>query len=111
MIRQLRLSTYVALLSWQLVACDASTFVRGVVRDETGVPIEGATIELSIGERKVGTVTRDDGSYEVDLVHGPVLGGELTLTVSRAGFHPISKRVRGNGSHALDLVITREASQ
>lgn len=61
--------------------------VRGVVRDDKGEPLNGATVQI-VGT-KLGAVTRSDGAFEIDDV--PV--GQRTATVRCLGYAPWSSSV------------------
>lgn len=73
--------------------------VRGVVKDETGLELIGATI-LSKRTAGLGTVTEFDGSYEIEL-----LEEEDTLIISYTGFQPTEEPV--NGRNEINVVLSQ----
>src|SRR6478672_11884906 len=66
--------------------------VRGVVRDQTGAVLQGASVELLAGSADTlrSVVTNGNGEYVID--HVPA--GTYTLKVQFAGFRPAEVRVR-----------------
>src|ERR1044071_9686336 len=73
----------IVLLVW---ATAASAQVRGVVVDETGLPLPGATLELREGSTILQTITSaNDGTFEIPAS----FGGDL-VTARLEGFEPLT---------------------
>jgi hypothetical protein len=88
-------------------ACDGRTTVSGVIRDSAGHAISGARIEMKVvaGTRVATTESGEDGAYKVLIVHAPVGAGEISLTVAKPGYQPVSKRL-GTGVHeGVDVTL------
>jgi hypothetical protein len=92
-------------LAWTLVLVAAwcapsyAQPARGVVVDQTGLPLPGAGIQLLEGERVVGTMTTaGDGTFVID----PQLPGE-TLLISLDGF--VTRRVPRAEAARIELAI------
>ena len=86
------------------VVAQTAVEVRGVVTDETGGLIVGATVTLT-AERgaKTSATTNHEGRYRV-AAESP---GKLTLTVEAAGFAPSTRTVTvtGTGSTTIDVKL------
>ena len=84
----------------------ASTFaVTGRVQDQTGAPIAGAAVSLSLaGSQGQVASTRTDGRGEFSLTVRP---GTYSLTIASAGFVTAAFRVadEGRGSITHDVVL------
>lgn len=75
--------------------------IRGEVRDQTGLPVAGATVELR-GEGCNGTARTDQaGSFQLD---GPAAG--CTLVVSASGFAAYTEPLTARTTDAAPLQIT-----
>ena len=94
-----------------LLACVAATLAgvstaaaqtgQGLVIDQTGLPLPGATVQLLLGEQVVTTVTTaGDGTFAID----PALKGD-TLVVSMDGFE--TARVARDTQSKIVLSIGR----
>ena len=99
----------ILVLSTVVVACDSgdpdgsdpTATVSGVVRDNNGAAIEGASV--SIGSTTV--TTGADGRFELQQM--PV--GSATITVSAPGFEPRTESANlTEGANTHDIVLTPE---
>jgi hypothetical protein len=72
MIRTVAISVLTIVL-FCLLACDKRTGVRGTVIDNDGVPVPGASVQLTLTGtvRTAAATTSLDGSFSVELIHGP----------------------------------------
>ncbi len=78
--------------SQALLAAQPSAVIRGVVSDETGALVPGATVELAGGPAGVRVVTTDrEGRYRFGELQP---AGEYVVRVTMAGFEPAQRRVR-----------------
>lgn len=68
--------------------------VRGVVKDSSGSPIEGATLCLRDDDEVYYETTGETGEYEILIPYG----GDYTLTCYADGYRPEGKPVRVQGS-------------
>lgn len=89
------LATLVALTPIPLEA-QRATFLGIVTDSATGLPVQGATIEIV--EQRITTTTDSLGRFRLD----GVAGGHINVHVRRLGYTP--------GSVALDFTITRAAT-
>ena len=87
---------HIVLLLATLVTADTLT---GRVTDQSGQPVALAAVEVVELGTRVFTAT--DGTYRIGLP-----GGTYTLTVTRAGFAPISRSVTVTGVTTVDLQLT-----
>ncbi len=64
--------------------------MNGTILDNTGAPVEFATVALTHGPSgsTYGTLTREDGRYNVN---GLRVGGPYTVSVSRVGFQTVKR--------------------
>jgi beta-lactamase regulating signal transducer with metallopeptidase domain len=79
--------------------------LRGMVRDEQGKGISGATVERVVTEMPMGTdpkgITGADGRYEISHARP----GDFPLRVRCAGYALQQKRLVLNSNHELDIVM------
>jgi virginiamycin B lyase len=78
----------------QLSAADA--VIRGVVTDEAGKPVRGATVRAVLGDKGIARFSQKDGRYEIT-----VTPGEYVVTVNAFGFG--IKRQKKSTAEAGDL--------
>lgn len=92
-------------ISLLLLGCDAWTTAQGTVRGTDGNPIAGATVTLE-GESDVRTFrSATDGRYLVSLWQPPVKA-EYKLSVTKTGFVPYEKHLKGPATYQnLDVVL------
>lgn len=76
--------------------------ITGVVRDESGVPLEGATVSIK-GDHHIGTTTDRSGRFKLQLP-----AADAVLVVSYVGF--VSQEVRGSGVGELVISLQRDES-
>ena len=86
-----------SVLCFFAVLAQAQT-VKGVVRDQNGDAIIGATVKVLGG--KGGTVTDSKGQYSIEAPSGSI------LTVSYIGY--LTKQIRLRGENAVDVVLTED---
>ena len=86
----------VILFSQQLV-------VKGVVLDDIGDPLPGATIQIQ-GLNEVGAITNFDGEFSI-LLDSP----DQSIVVSYIGF--ISETVQFNGENNLTVILSQDISE
>ena len=79
-----------------------STTIRGIVRDEKGAPVSGATIQVK-GAR-TSTVSRLDGTYEINV---PNANATLVIT----GINYAAQEVALQGRSSVDVSLIQGASQ
>ena len=78
--------TFLVLLCFTLLtSCDGGVGVSGRVLDEHGKPIKGAKVVLISRGYRDEWITRDDGSYDVGMIHEPRTPYG-SLTVSKEGY-------------------------
>jgi hypothetical protein len=73
-----------------IAGCDGGTRVTGLVRDTSGNPIGEAKITLTEIEtnRSVPTLSKQDGSYRIGMLHAPSADVRLRLAIEKNGFAP-----------------------
>lgn len=77
--------------------------IEGVVSDETGSPMIGATVSLK-GDPATGTITDVDGTYRLTAPDG-----EAVLVFSFIGYLPVEEPV--NGRSRIDVSLSPDISQ
>ena len=77
--------------------------VRGLVVEETGVPLSYANVQVNYGTRFVAD---DSGRFQL-----PYDGGTRTLLVRRIGFEPVELRLTAKPDTALRVVLRPIAMQ
>jgi hypothetical protein len=89
-----------------LGGCDGGVSAEGKVRDESGKPIKGAKVVLISRGARDERFSRDDGSYDVGVIHAPVKPSGM-LTVSKEGYETFQQSFssRQELSHAHDIVL------
>lgn len=75
--------------------------IKGVVKDETGIPLPGATVMVK-GE-KTGTQTDFDGNYTIKVSEGKI------LVFSFVGMASVEKKV--GASNKMDVVLKEDTQQ
>jgi hypothetical protein len=93
-----------------LAACDAFISVRGVVKDGSGLMMEGAMAELkpSNGGVAAHERTAKDGSFQVGRTYG--LGsGRFMLTVSRPGYKPHLVEIEPARAYTCEIILSADA--
>lgn len=78
--------------------CAQAQKVSGVVKDQSGEPIIGATVKVSGSNG--GTITDANGRYEIAAPNGSV------LTVSYIGY--LTKQMRLRGENVVDIVLQED---
>jgi uncharacterized GH25 family protein len=68
-----------------LAGCDGGVQVKGRILDERGKPVKEARILLESRGESHQTESREDGSYDVGVMHAPVTP-KGKLTVSKKGY-------------------------
>ena len=86
-----------SVLCFSAVLAQAQT-VKGVVRDQNGDAIIGATVKVLGG--KGGTVTDSKGQYSIEAPNGSI------LSVSYIGF--LTKQMRMRGENTVDIVLMED---
>lgn len=81
---------------------DSTRQVTGTVKDEAGLPLNGASVSVRGGNAAVGTYTGQDGSFRI------TVGPNATLLVSYVGHD--TKVVNVGNQTTLDIVLAEEAS-
>ena len=82
-----------------LAASASAQSVRGVVVDQTGLPLPGATVQVIDGATVVATLTTgDDGTFTLD---GALAGGVVVASLD--GFEP-AQVTRANASRIMLLI-------
>ncbi len=79
------------------LAAMAQTNVQGVVYDETGATLPGASVSIT-GKKWLGTVTNMDGKFSID-----VPKGETDITIRFVGYEDITVKVK-SGLMRIDMV-------
>ena len=92
-----------------LAACpmgDGGVSISGRVLDESGKPIKGAKVILISRGTKGENESREDGSYEVGVIHAPA-APTGTLTVSKEGYETfwLQFNSREEIGHKRDIVL------
>lgn len=86
-------------------AQEAEVSFRGIVRDEAGAPIAGATVTVR-GRAQRGAVTNAAGAYRL----GPIPAGSYVLRAERIGYRAVERELTSAaGPMAADLVMASEA--
>jgi hypothetical protein len=95
-------------------ACDGFTTIKGKVTDQSGKPIQDATVimETGSGARKDEDKSKEDGSFTVHLSHAP-FNVKLTLTISKQGYKTFKKRFRKSeaGEYSKDIALEPEPKE
>ena len=108
----MRRSLPIVLLSLLLVACDAHTGARVVIRDSHRAVIEDASVRLvprDDGIAGQGFMSRD-GTYIVGRTHG--LGeGSFRLDVSKPGYKPFAFEMPAGGRYNCEVTLSDEAGE
>jgi hypothetical protein len=107
--RIILLTGLTATFSIFLTACpmgDGGAIVEGRVLDESGKPIKGAKVVLVSRGAKAGSESRDDGSYDVGVIHAP-RAPTGTLTVSKEGYETYQQQFtsREELGHKRDIML------
>src|SRR5690606_28007746 len=76
--------------------------IPGIVRDNTGAPLEGASVSVK-GASHIGTTTGDDGRFTLEIP-----SADAVLIVSYLGF--VSQEVSTSGAQPLSIVLQPEKS-
>jgi len=71
--------------------CDGGTFLKGTIRDSGGKPVPNALIRLSVKDKHRDTISDDNGSFTISLLHAP-LKVDLLLSVTKPGYLPYLKQ-------------------
>ena len=83
---------------------DEERVTRGVVVDEDGAPVAGATVtarrDKLMSQAMTAVMTKPDGSFEVVM---PSAGGELVLTTEHPGLKPATLEGVAVGSQDVEL--------
>lgn len=83
---------------------DEERITRGVVVDEDGAPVAGATVtarrDKLMSQSMTTVMTKPDGSFEVVM---PSAGGELVLTTEHPGLEPATLEGVAVGSQDVEL--------
>ena len=89
-----------------LIACDGGTLLKGVVKDSSGVPIEGAKVTLvEVSANRSRTMeTGSDGRYTVGMTHAPS-AVTLKLIVEKEGYTRFEKQFSSH-DHLKDVPVT-----
>lgn len=106
MLRRVRSRLIIVAACLALSACDGGISAGGHVRDENGKPIKGALVTLISRGTKDERVTRDDGSYDVGVIHAPQTPvGKLTA--SKAGHQTFEKSFSSGAElgHNVEIVL------
>lgn len=90
---------------------DGGVSAGGKILDEKGKAIKGAKVILISRGTKDESESRDDGSYDVGVIHAPVKPSG-TLTVSKEGYETFQQSFssRQELNHAHDIVLKALAS-
>jgi hypothetical protein len=90
---------------------DGGVSAEGKILDENRKPIKGAKVVLISRGVKDERESREDGSYDVGVIHAPVKPSG-TLTVSKQGYETFQQTFssRQELSHAHDIVLKALAS-
>jgi len=75
--------------------------IRGVLTDDSGAVIPGASVTISNPAGKIAAQTQADGSYTLPAVQP----GDYTVNVTYPGFTPYAKAVTVNGGATVQLPI------
>jgi hypothetical protein len=103
------LSLLILTFSIMLAGCpmgDGGVSVSGRVLDESGRPIRGAKVILISRGTKGEDDSREDGSYDVGVIHAPA-APTGTLTVSKEGYETfwLQFNSRAEVGHKRDIVL------
>lgn len=91
-----------------LSACYPVTRSKGVVKNELGQPIAGATVKIGGKSAKsAATETNADGSFEFGEVaisshENPMI---ITLTVEKEGFKSYDKQLNFNAENVDEIIL------
>jgi len=107
--RRILLALLIAVCCLFFTACpmgDGGVSVEGRVLDESGKPIKGAKVVLVSRGTKDEGESRDDGSYDVGVIHAP-RAPTGTLTVSKEGYETYQQQFnsREELGHKRDIVL------
>src|SRR5689334_402025 len=84
--------------------CDGGISAEGKILDQYGNPVKGAKVVLVSRGARDERISRDDGSYDVGVIHAPV-SPSGTLTVSKEGYQTFEQsfRSRQELGHHFDI--------
>ena len=91
------------LFNCMLIVAQSGIAVKGVVVDDNGDPITGATVTVK-GNNSIGTITNIDGDFALT-----VPNAKSVLVVSFIGMIP--QEVRANDSNRLKITLQDDAQQ
>jgi hypothetical protein len=108
------LAALIAVCCTFLTACpmgDGGASVAGRVLDESGKPIKDAKVVLVSRGAKDESESRDDGYYEVGVIHAPRAPTGM-LTVSKEGYETYQHQFnsREELGHKRDIVLRAVAT-
>jgi hypothetical protein len=110
MVRTVALSALtIALVS--LIACDKRTRVRGTVIDKDGNSVPSASVQLTLAStgRTAATTTPQDGSFSVELIHGPF--ARFELVVSKTGYSSYRQKIPANTDQRVRITLAKTETQ
>jgi hypothetical protein len=89
-----------------VAGCDGGVSAEGKVLDQSGKPIKGARVVLISQGRRDERISREDGSYDVGVIHASVTPSG-TLTISKEGYETLQQTFtsRAQLSHHHDIVL------
>jgi len=79
------------------IACDNFVRVKGKVLDESGNPVAGASVTVTIsGEGLPEHLTKSDGAFDIISHAAPVLSSAVQLQVKKDGFETYKGKFNSN---------------
>lgn len=95
----------VSLISTSSVAFAASgASVSGVVTDQSGHPIRGAIVKVTLAGKSIARYSADDGRYAI----GGLASGRYEVSVDAFGFAPSAKTVGSKSHETQDFRLSPE---
>jgi hypothetical protein len=98
------------LVALALAGCDEEVFVKGIVRDPTGAPLEGATVTFTSPGRPADTAqTPNDGTFNVGMIGANP--DKARVSFEKEGFQKVERSLEGRPQWAMDITLTPKANE
>ena len=91
------------LLLLPLFAFSQGKIVSGIVNDDMGGPLPGATVQVK-GSESIGSITDFDGKFTIALK-----AGETTIIVSYVGF--VSQEIEVSNKNNINISLEQDVSE
>jgi hypothetical protein len=95
----------VALIAFASAGCDEDVFVKGIVRDPSGSPLEGVTVTFtSPGMPPISATTPTDGTFNVGIINAHT--DTSWVGFEKQGFRQVKQTLDGWPQWQMDITLT-----